>query len=240
MHPLPLQRPAIVPSYNLSMKGMNRFDQLQSTHCIARLERRMPMSLFTFCLDASIQNSYVLSAAISEHNDTLMSYIEIMWHIAVGMESVYVVHIQLRATLQIVINKSSSFFAIEGTTIEVTASVNIANQGAYILLDINNKARVRFYLCRNLSLPGLRLWTRLACTKCKLVFHVNCHALYHSASLLQYENPALHEEVLEALCNQRGQCHLAKISIVKLRWFPRCLKSLSPRCDADVCNSRHL
>lgn len=60
MHATVIEVPAIVMSYNLFMNGVDRFDQLRSSHSIARREKRVPMSVFTFLLDPSIVNAFAL------------------------------------------------------------------------------------------------------------------------------------------------------------------------------------
>ncbi len=59
-HRTELQVPAIIVAYNLFMNAVDRFDQMRSTNITARREKRVPMSIFTFLLDASIHNAFAL------------------------------------------------------------------------------------------------------------------------------------------------------------------------------------
>lgn len=59
MHATVIEVPAILMSYNLFMNGIDRFDQLRSSHSIER-EKRVPMSVFTLLLDPSIVNAFAL------------------------------------------------------------------------------------------------------------------------------------------------------------------------------------
>lgn len=54
MHATVLEVPAILLAYNIFMNGVDRFDQLRSSHCIERRKSRVPMSIFAIVLDESI------------------------------------------------------------------------------------------------------------------------------------------------------------------------------------------
>lgn len=59
-HRTELNVPAIIVAYNLFINSVDRFDQMRSTNVGARREKRVPMSIFTFLLDASIHNALAL------------------------------------------------------------------------------------------------------------------------------------------------------------------------------------
>lgn len=59
-------------AYNLFMSGDDRFDQLRAAHVTERKERRVPMSILTFLLDASIINGYALYKSIAGDTQTVM------------------------------------------------------------------------------------------------------------------------------------------------------------------------
>ena len=52
--------PAIIVAYNIFMNSVDRFDQYRQTNCTERREKRVPMSILTFILDAAINNAYAL------------------------------------------------------------------------------------------------------------------------------------------------------------------------------------
>lgn len=55
-----LHVPAPVVAYNLFINSVDRFDQYRSTNSIMRRDKRVPMSIFTNLLDASMQNSFTI------------------------------------------------------------------------------------------------------------------------------------------------------------------------------------
>lgn len=64
---------SIIMAYSWFMNGVDRFDQLRSSHTTARKEARTPMSVFTFLLDASILNGYTLHRYIApEFRETIL------------------------------------------------------------------------------------------------------------------------------------------------------------------------
>ena len=52
--------PAPFAAYNIFMNGVDKFDQLHSTNPTRHKEIRLPMSIFTACLDWGYSNSYML------------------------------------------------------------------------------------------------------------------------------------------------------------------------------------
>jgi hypothetical protein len=59
-HCTELKFPVAIVVYNLFMNSVDRFDQMRATNISARQEKRVPMFLFTFLLDASIHSAFAL------------------------------------------------------------------------------------------------------------------------------------------------------------------------------------
>ena len=83
LHPTIIEVPAVVMTYNLFMNGVGRFDQLRASHTTARKERRVPMYIFTFLLDASVINAYALYKALDNPSGApLVSFSEFKRQVA--------------------------------------------------------------------------------------------------------------------------------------------------------------
>lgn len=60
VHSTIIDLPVIIMAYNLFINGVERYDQLQASHTIARGECKLPIDVFTFHLHAIIQSGYAL------------------------------------------------------------------------------------------------------------------------------------------------------------------------------------
>ena len=60
MHRKEFRVPSLIVAYNLMMNGVDRFDQIRATDPTQRREKRVSMSIFTFSLDLSLYNSFIL------------------------------------------------------------------------------------------------------------------------------------------------------------------------------------
>jgi len=56
-----IMAPAIVVAYNMYMNSVDRFDQLRATVKGVRKECRLTSSMFSFIVDAAVQNSFSVS-----------------------------------------------------------------------------------------------------------------------------------------------------------------------------------
>lgn len=77
--------PAVVMVCNLFTNGLDRFDQLRASHMTARRERRMPLSVFTFLLYATVQSRYALYRSIKEPQIDTMTFKEFKRRVEEGM-----------------------------------------------------------------------------------------------------------------------------------------------------------
>lgn len=59
-----LQVPCFLLACNLFMNSVDRLDQFRSTNATMRRDKRVPMSLLTYFLDASVQNAYAVLQSI--------------------------------------------------------------------------------------------------------------------------------------------------------------------------------
>ena len=53
-----IQCPAIIVSYQLFMNSVDRVDQLRSTAATRRKEKRIHMSLWTYCIDLTVHQAF--------------------------------------------------------------------------------------------------------------------------------------------------------------------------------------
>lgn len=72
LHQTLIKVPSLFMAYNLFMNGMDWFDQLRAPHVTEQKKRRVPMSILTFILEASIINGYALFKSIADDTQTVM------------------------------------------------------------------------------------------------------------------------------------------------------------------------
>ncbi len=65
---------SIISAYNMFMNGVDRFDQMRSTNALERKEMRVSMSIFTFIIDASIHNAWVILNKVENDKHKLLKY----------------------------------------------------------------------------------------------------------------------------------------------------------------------
>lgn len=63
---------AMVLAYNISMKGVSRFDQQRAANMIARKEQHALLSAFTFVSDACIQIAHVVYKSVYTQREALI------------------------------------------------------------------------------------------------------------------------------------------------------------------------
>jgi len=65
--------PAVIVAYNKYMNSVDRFDQLRATLRGVRKEQRLTMSVFSFILDATIQNAYSVTKILNRGETRTLS-----------------------------------------------------------------------------------------------------------------------------------------------------------------------
>ena len=168
--------PAIIVAYNIFMNAVDRFDQYRQTNSTVRREKRVPMSILTFLLDAAINNAYALFQKLKIDNN--VNFTEFKRRIASQLAPV-------------VINN-----VVQESPMNETVSLP-TNQ--HMLVENNDKKRYECYLCRLLKdekwenkegvKPSKATWTYNTCLQCNKAFCLNCFNAYHNFSMLQQDHP---------------------------------------------------
>ena len=183
--------PAIVVAYNLFMNGVDRFDQLRSTNACVRKESRVTMTLFTFLLDASIQNAFTVRNAMHpEKKSTLREFKRV---VAQQLVDDY---------LQ---DRENSRKRRATAELHQTAMGTISSN--HILLENLDRKSARCYLCNIMTNDGKSRTSIYGCAECKRAFHVNCFAFYHFENALQEHRPILVKMILENDGNSARKKH---------------------------------
>lgn len=134
LHPTFVEVPAIVMAFNHFMKVINRFDQRRVTNTTARKEQLVPISVFTFLLDPSIQNRYAVYKSIRTEDEALIPLRQIKRRIA---ETLVAPKPTQRATKISVEVQDVDGLVIHSSVLSM-----------HMLMRNNEGYRTRFYLCR--------------------------------------------------------------------------------------------
>ena len=168
--------PAIIVAYNMFMNSVDRFDQYRQTNSTVRREKRVPMSILTFLLDAAINNAYALFQKLKI--DKSVNFTEFKRRIAEQLAPE-------------VINS-----VVQDTSVDTNVSVSLDQ---HMLVQNNDNKRNECYLCRLLKpddwvnkkgvKPSKATWTINTCVQCKKAFCLNCFNAYHNYGMLQQDHP---------------------------------------------------
>jgi hypothetical protein len=160
------------------MNAVDRFDQLRSTNPIRRREKRLSVSIFTWILDVSIHNAYVLYTLLYRNSNGIKSIRNAKEELISRLVSAQ------QARLHMLKRRENHRESIN----EVVGGIN----SNHIFTKSNGKLRCR--LCR---LRGGVNRVRYACTRCEEGFHLECFIVYHYKDIMT-SNPNV-SEVLEAI-----------------------------------------
>ena len=158
--------PSLVLACNAFMNGVDRFDQLRSTNAIARKEKRVSMSLFTFMLDAAILNAYALHK--QESDTPLLVPREFKRRIAEAF-----VTPELMKRLRNAREMSTVEEAADNASAEASPSTT-----HYLLENIGRKF-VNCCFCSEMTHNERQRKTMLGCFQRQKGFHANCFAMCH-------------------------------------------------------------
>lgn len=183
--------PAIVVAYNLFMNGVDRFDQLRSTNACVRKESKVTMTLFTFLLDASIQNAFTVRNVMHPEKKTTLR--EFKRVVAQQLVDDY---------LQ---DRENSRKRRATAELPQTAMGTISSN--HILLENLDRKSARCYLCNIMANDEKSRTSIYGCAECKRAFHVNCFAFYHFENALQEHRPILVRMILENDGNSARKKH---------------------------------
>ena len=181
MHRTVLMVPVPIVAYNIFMNGVDRFDQYRSTNPMTRKERRVPLSIFTFLLDASVQNAFAIRKTIDPQSSC--DYREFKRFIA---EQLVIPYLNEKKN-QSVRRARSTGDNDEGEG-EVSLGSILSN---HMLLENDGKRSANCYLCSLMTKDTTKRTSIYGCVQCKQAFHVNCFTLYHFRDALNCHRPVL-------------------------------------------------
>jgi hypothetical protein len=179
MHRTVLMVPAPIVAYNIFMNGVDRFDQYRSTNPTVRKERRVPMSIFTFLLDASVQNAFAIQKSIDPQSSC--DFREFKQVIAEKLVFPYLNEKKNLSVRRAQNNRGND----EG---EVRIGSILSN---HMLLENEGKKSANCYLCSIMKKDTTKRTSIYSCVQCKQAFNVNCFTLYHFRNALNCHRPVL-------------------------------------------------
>lgn len=182
--------PAIVVAYNKYMNSVDRFDQLRSTLKGVRKEQRLTSSIFSFIVDAAIQNSFSISKLIKGSNETrsLSDYkldiaLEMMQAGGTRMvnedaEVVITGTREARSTVNAV-TVMDEYAGASDATKKVLAGIGCNSCSTHQLVDLKPDKSGRCFMCALVNGQNASK-SIYGCTGCMKPFHVSCFSIYHS------------------------------------------------------------
>ena len=160
-HKTKLLVPAVIVAYNIFMNSVDRFDQYRQTNITQRREKRVPMSIFTFILDACINNAYAIYQKINKTTTIDMK------------------EFKRRIAEQLVANTKIRVAHVQGHKFDDDTYIPMEH---HTILETQNKKRNICYLCRLVQPIGATskpASTPYFCLQCRKGFCVNCLTAYH-------------------------------------------------------------
>ena len=173
-----LRVPAIVVAYNIFMNSVDRFDQYRKTNELLRREKRVNMSIFTFLIDASINNAYALFRKLFPEKKISMT------------------EFKRRIAEQLVSKSRQGSDQDSNTTTKDTKFVPFIN---HQIIQNKDKKRQYCYLCKIMTNEKKDSTTKkknikqsaYSCVQCQKCFCVNCFTGYHHLDELHDNRPEL-------------------------------------------------
>ncbi len=190
--------PAPIVAYNKFMNGVDRMDQLHSTHVTQRREKRVHMTIFTYLLDLSVTQAYAIYQKISEDKGDSFdrkTFFEFKCSICSQLIT------PLRSSK---VPRTSERRQDGARSIEAALGVI---DGSHMLIE--NLPRKKYpskpqdiecFLCRQM---GHELKTIYSCLQCQKGFHVNCFTAFHFRGALSTSHKTLIELVVKSEAEQQ-------------------------------------
>jgi len=163
------------------MNSVDRFDQMGSTNISARQEKRVPMSIFTFLLDASIHNAFAVLKEIDPEKALDMK------------EFKRTVAAQLVA--EILKSKKRKAPEIEDDDENKIVNNDIDGLGEILsshkILENVDRKSTQCHLCNTMSDSSKEKTSIYSCIQCCQRFDVNSFTFYHFREALKVHRPIL-------------------------------------------------
>jgi len=170
--------PAMVNAYNTHMNGVDRYDQQRAVAPVLRREKRVSRSIFSFIVDACIQNAYAVSKKLGDEKLTWWDFkLKIATELmnsqrqkAISKENTdgnnKVKFEKLKKAESNIKNKNNILNGVES---------NLTN---HFLVDTINHKPTPCFVCKLMD-DDNTMRAILSCFGCRKGFHANCFALYH-------------------------------------------------------------
>lgn len=152
------------------------------------------MSLFTFLLDASVQNGYAILQAMGDKSVRHPQVREFKRRIAEAFVAPLMERNVRRRTIQPL-----------ATVPDAQAQGGGADSQTHVLLQNVGKKHVQCYLCKLMNAKGKVSKSMYSCASCRLSFHVNCFAFYHNVDRLNLVRPRVGAIVEQAMQSAKSE-----------------------------------
>ena len=163
-----------------------------------RREKRVPMSMFTYYLDASIQNAYTLLQSIVVPGEVTYSVSEYKRRVAVQLVQPLIDQKLRRYSLR---NVASS------SLVEVNSGVHVelAGMESHMIFENRGRKSTPCYVCKFVDANLKAKWTTFGCTDCKTGFHVNCFTFFHRRKEIREKKRDVHGVILSVEANMNNE-----------------------------------
>lgn len=188
-----LQVQYCVVAYSISMFAVDRFDKIRSTNTIMRREKRVSMSIFTYLLDASLQNAYTVLQSIVVPGEVTYTAREFKRTVASQLVQPLIDRNCRRYTIS---NVTRAEIPLEN--INFTSSNSMENN---ILLETVDRKTTSCHLCKIAGKYLKSKWTIYACQDCQTGLQVNCFAFYHKRAKKKLRGSKIHSEFIQLESN---------------------------------------
>lgn len=209
LHATIVNVPTVVKAYNLFMNGVDRFDQLRASHMTARRENQISMPVFTFLLDASVQNGYAMNRSIKKPQTDTMTLKESERRVAEAMVAP-IFSLQAQRKSLVFVTRSTDLARcgrlLCGSDTEKDEG---ADNGSSVHSQLNETTRKKLqmllptigYICVRCYIRTVRnvskaeMWIHYACHSYSLAFHVEYYAAYHYGLEIKRHNSGAHADI---------------------------------------------
>lgn len=178
--------PAAIVAYNLFMNSVDRMDQMMSTVCTRRKEKRLHMSFFTYLMDFACVQAYAVYHHVQEKgvNMTLEKFKR---NICIALVRPH--------------RLKRNYAALEEVESRIAVNADIVvgtNSNVHMLIENLEKKDIQCHFC---YLRGKSSRSIYGCVACKKGFHVNCFTAFHCQGALAGNSRALVDTIVSTNSN---------------------------------------
>ena len=215
--------PAMVNAYNKHMNGVDRFDQQRAVAPVLRREKRVSRSIFSFVLDACVQNAYAVSKKLGEEGLSWWGFKHMLATDLMNYQgqksgskkkSIYKNKVrfdELRKIHSNIKNKNNIMDGVE------------SNHSNHFLLETIGHKPTPCFVCKLMD-DSSTMRPILTCFGCKKGYHPSCFALFHCkqvsdanyAVLEKFHKKLSDRSNHEKLKMSANRCTIDKLDEIKL------------------------